>query len=77
MPTQVKKSNDTKQKKSVIAAIAKTERSKKDKTISVKVNSSTYSQFQQINDMLGISNSAVINKFISEYVFENKKYLEE
>ena len=65
-------------KNSVVNSIAKEKSSngKKDKMISVKVNSTTYEQFSQINKALGMSNNSCINQMISKYVLDNKNIIE-
>ena len=51
--------------------------SEKDKMISAKVNSQTYTQFTKINQLNGMSNNSVINMLITKYVRENKHLLDE
>jgi len=49
----------------------------KDKTISARVNGKTYNQFKQICHRKGITPNACLNMLLSEYVFENKAYLDD
>lgn len=49
----------------------------KDKMISVKVNSSTYKVFTDICRARGLSNNSAINMLISDFVNDNKSYLED
>lgn len=75
-----KKANELnkEEEKSVVKNIAKNKSSNgtKDLTISVKVNSTTYEQFKEINKALGMSNNSCINQFIARYVLENKNIIE-
>lgn len=48
----------------------------KDKRMSIRINSTTYEQFDQINTKLGTSNSSVVNMMIAEYIMKYKDLLE-
>ena len=48
----------------------------KDKRMSVRINSTTYEQFDLINSKLGTSNSSVINMMIAEYIMKYKELLD-
>lgn len=48
----------------------------KDKRMSVRINSTTYEQFDIINTKLGASNSSVINMLIAEYIMKYKELLD-
>ena len=49
----------------------------KDKMISLRVNSSTYTRFKKICDAKGFTANSALNGLISDFIRDNKDYLED
>lgn len=73
---EVKAKAEKEKRKPAVKQISKTNFGK-DQQISAKVNSTTYEQFKQINQILGVSNNSALNLCITKYVRENRGILDD